>query len=223
VAVLQEVAGTAFAGLSDADAHTTLALLSACPRQALPLGASAHPHHFRGAALLVLEHGVIAVRTQIPHGRRGVIVCHAGSGAILLPPAAGESLRVLEDALIVAVPPDVRDHLLATPAAAGAIVDALSATLAQKTRTIANLSSFHHADRVRSKLVQLAQDHGRVSRDGIRLDLRLTHDLLAEMVGSARETVTRALEELEKEGFVVRDGRGYILQLPADEVGSRGV
>jgi CRP-like cAMP-binding protein len=189
----------------------------------VPIGTCAHPRDFGGATLLILERGVIAVRAQIPHGRRGVIVCHAGSGAILLPPAPGESLRVLEDAVIVAVSPDVRDHLLASPAAAEAIVEALTATLAQKTRTIANLSSFHHADRVRSKLVQLAQDHGRVSRDGIRLDLRLTHGLLAEMVGSARETVTRALEELEKEGFVVRNGRGYILQLPAEELGSHSV
>ena len=111
-------------------------------------------------------------------------------GAVLLPPEPGERLRVLEDAIVVVVPPEVRDLLLAIPSAALVVVDALAATLRQKTRTIANLSSFHHIDRLRNKLVQLAEDHGRVGRDGIRLDLRLTHDLLAEMIGSARETVT---------------------------------
>ena len=99
------------------------------------------------------------------------------------------------------------------------MVDALAATRRQKTRTIANLSSMHHTDRLRSKLTQLAEDHGRVARDGIRLDLRLTHDLLAEMIGSARKTVTRALEELEAEGFIAREGRAYLVQLPPDALG----
>jgi DNA-binding IclR family transcriptional regulator len=38
------------------------------------------------------------------------------------------------------------------------------------------------------------------------------------MTGSARETVTRALDELQREGFVVRRGRTYSLQLRPDEL-----
>ena len=33
------------------------------------------------------------------------------------------------------------------------------------------------------------------------------------MIGSARETVSRAIERLERAGFVVRDGRSYHLQV----------
>ncbi len=208
----------AFAGLQDADAHATSEVLALCPRHKLAVGEVARSEDFEDVALLVLEQGVLALRADIPHGRRGVIVCHVRPGAVLLPPESGEGLRVLEDAVVLAVPPEMRDRLLAIPAAAQVVVDALAATLRQKTRTIANLSSFHHVDRLRSKLVQLAQDHGRVGRDGVRLDLRLTHDLLAEMIGSARETVTRALEELEREGFVVREGRDYILRVPPDRI-----
>ncbi len=208
----------AFAGLQDADAHATSEVLALCPRHKLAVGEVARSEDFEDVALLVLEQGVLALRADIPHGRRGVIVCHVRPGAVLLPPESGEGLRVLEDAVVLAVPPEMRDRLLAIPAAAQVVVDALAATLRQKTRTIANLSSFHHVDRLRSKLVQLAQDHGRVGRDGVRLDLRLTHDLLAEMIGSARETVTRALEELEREGFVVREGRDYILRVPPSDL-----
>jgi hypothetical protein len=219
VTVREEFSSAAFGGLADADAHATFEVLALCPRQEWVVGGWKFPEDCRGVALLVVEQGVLALRADILHRRRGVIVCHVGSGAILLPPDAGEVLRVLEDALVLVLSPELRDRLLAIPAAAQVVVDALAGTLRQKTRTIANLSSFHHVDRLRSKLVQLAQDHGRVVRGGIRLDLRLTHDLLAEMIGSARETVTRALEELESEGFVVREGRGYILRLPPDELG----
>jgi CRP-like cAMP-binding protein len=218
VTVRGHSSSTAFAGLDETDAQAVAELLEQCAPHELPAGELAHPADFGDAALLVLERGLLALRADIPHGRRGVIVCHVRSGAILLPPEPGEVLRVLEDAAVSAVPVEVRDRLLAIPAAARIVVDALAATLRQKTRTIANLSSFHHADRLRSKLAQLAQDHGRVGRDGIRLDLRLTHDLLAEMIGSARETVTRALDELQREGTVVRDGRGYVLRLRPDEL-----
>jgi len=218
VTVYERSPSPAFAGLQDADAHATSEVLALCPRHKLAVGEVARSEDFEDVALLVLEQGVLALRADIPHGRRGVIVCHVRPGAVLLPPESGEGLRVLEDAVVLAVPPEMRDRLLAIPAAAQVVVDALAATLRQKTRTIANLSSFHHVDRLRSKLVQLAQDHGRVGRDGVRLDLRLTHDLLAEMIGSARETVTRALEELDREGFVVREGRDYILRVPPSDL-----
>jgi CRP-like cAMP-binding protein len=76
----------------------------------------------------------------------------------------------------------------------------------------------HHVDRVREKLLELARDHGRVGREGIRLDFPLTHDLLGEMTGSARETVTRALDELQREGFVQRRGRTYSLHVSPAEL-----
>jgi CRP-like cAMP-binding protein len=44
---------------------------------------------------------------------------------------------------------------------------------------------------VRGKLLQLARNYGRVALDGMRIDFPLSHTLLADMVGSSRETVTR--------------------------------
>jgi CRP-like cAMP-binding protein len=80
------------------------------------------------------------------------------------------------------------------------------------------MARLHHVDRVRLKLIELAREHGRVGKDGIRLDFPLTHDLLGEMTGSARETVTRALDELQREGFIDRRGRTYSLHLSPDEL-----
>ena len=56
-----------------------------------------------------------------------------------------------------------------------------------------------------------AQSYGRVVRDGIRIDFPVSHSLLADMIGSSRETVTRALDELQRSGFVARRGHTYRL------------
>jgi CRP/FNR family transcriptional regulator, cyclic AMP receptor protein len=72
---------------------------------------------------------------------------------------------------------------------------------------------------VLAKLVQLARKFGRVTPDGIRLDIPLTHQLLADAVGAARETVTVALRDLRQNGMVERTGRTYLLKLPPQDLG----
>ena len=110
------------------------------------------------------------------------------------------------------------DALLRAPGAAAVLLYAIVGTVRQKHRTIEALAHHHHLERVRAKLLQLAADHGVVVRDGIKLDLPLTHELLAEMTGSARETVTRALDELQEEGLVVRRGRSYRLVVDPNDL-----
>ena len=106
--------------------------------------------------------------------------------------------------------------LLALPGAADVIVRGLSDAVHGGQDAIALFGSVSHPDRVRAKMIQLARAHGRVRPDGILIDIPLTHELLAWMVGSARETVTAALGRLELEGFVSREGRRYLLNIPAD-------
>ena len=89
--------------------------------------------------------------------------------------------------------------------------------LRDRQESLRHFANVRHVERVREKLLQLARVHGRVGPGGVRLDLPLTHELLAEMVGSRRETVTFALADLQKEGFVAREGRTYVVRIsPAD-------
>jgi CRP/FNR family transcriptional regulator, cyclic AMP receptor protein len=69
-----------------------------------------------------------------------------------------------------------------------------------------------HVDtRLLVQLWHLAERWGRVNRDGVTVDLPLTHELLGKLVGAARPTVTTALSQLAREGLVTRDGRGWRL------------
>jgi len=51
-------------------------------------------------------------------------------------------------------------------------------------------------------VLELADHFGKVTPDGVRLDVRLTHGALAEMTGTTRETLTKVAGWLRAEGIV---------------------
>jgi len=64
------------------------------------------------------------------------------------------------------------------------------------------------ADRVHALLWLLAERWGHVSSQGVVLRLRLTHELIGQLVGAKRPTVSLALRELEERGTVHRRADG---------------
>jgi CRP-like cAMP-binding protein len=189
-------------------------LVAGCPTLELDAGSELRGGDLNGASLLAVDEGLIILRSTVSGSTRRTITCHAGAGALILPPQDSEALAALTDAKLAKISREMRDHLLEVPEAARMLLDELAETLRQKHATIASMSQLHRADRIRDKLLELARLHGRVGRDEIRLDFPLTHELLGEMTGLARETVTRALDELQREGFIVRRGRTYSLHVP---------
>jgi CRP-like cAMP-binding protein len=183
----------------------------ACTAVVLPAGSRRICADLPAARMFVVEDGVVLVRADPAPGVRSMVVSRCSSGAILPPLAAGEALQSLTDSWLTAVPHDVWRRLVASPEAAALLFAGLEETLLRQRESSRALAGVRHVDRVRVQLLELAAEHGRVCRDGIRIDLPLTHDLIADMIGSARETVTRALEELQRGGFVTRRGRYYQL------------
>jgi CRP/FNR family transcriptional regulator, cyclic AMP receptor protein len=57
-----------------------------------------------------------------------------------------------------------------------------------------------------------AERWGRVTPDGVRVSLPLTHRTLAEIVGARRPTVSIALGELTKRGELARSDNDWILK-----------
>ena len=60
-------------------------------------------------------------------------------------------------------------------------------------------------------LAWLAEKYGEVGDSGCILDLRLTHQAIAEMIGSTRVTVTRLLNLFEDEGKLQKLGQQKLL------------
>lgn len=78
--------------------------------------------------------------------------------------------------------------------------------------------------RVLAYLWHLADRFGVVQRDAVKLDVPLTHAVLARLVGARRPTVTTALQRLIQLGYLRREGRAFLLIGDAsavDELDSR--
>jgi len=81
----------------------------------------------------------------------------------------------------------------------------LLTNLAAKTNWLAEeimRQSFHDVrGRVQLTLIQLAQQHGVLTAHGLAIDLRITHETIARLVGANRVTVSACLSDLQRDGF----------------------
>jgi CRP-like cAMP-binding protein len=188
----------------------------------LERGATWGPAPSSDVVLLIVEQGFVVISAAMGeragNGGRRIVLATGESGTLLAPPVPGERLEAVTPCRITAISADSLRALLAFPAMAEAIADALAAALAERQATIRNCAYVRHCERVREKLLQLARGYGHVVPAGVRIDFPLTHQLLADMVGSARETVSLALAELAREGFVDRQQRRYVLKIASRDL-----
>jgi biotin operon repressor len=205
-------------GETDPDADRAAEILARCPMFELTPGEPYFRWSFLGAALLAVEEGFVVVRS-LPGGRaRSIITCEGAPGRVLLPPTADELLQALAGSRLIAITDTARDELCEIPAAGQALVQLLGDALSRKQEALGTFAHTRHVERVRRKLLHLAESYGRVAGDGIRIDFPVSHTLLADMVGSSRETVTRAVDELQRRGFVARRGHTYRLLVSPEHV-----
>jgi biotin operon repressor len=215
---LSQRRGLCLLGDAHPAAERAAEILAGCPTFALSPG----DPHFRGsfleAELLAVEQGFVVVRSSPGGCARSIISCEGGPGQVLLPPTADELLLGLVESRLIGITAAARDELCEVPAAGQALVELLEVALSQKQDALSNFAHTRHIERVRRKLLHLAQSYGRVVGDGIRIDFPVSHTLIGDMIGSSRETVTRALDELQRRGFVARRGHTYRLLVGPEHV-----
>jgi len=85
------------------------------------------------------------------------------------------------------------------------LLQGLSSRILQTETMIETLTHRDMSSRLVSFLLVLCRDFGVPSQEGITIDLRLSHQAIAEAIGSTRVTITRLLGDLRNEGLVQID------------------
>jgi CRP/FNR family cyclic AMP-dependent transcriptional regulator len=126
---------------------------------------------------------------------------------------APASVRTLRPSEVITLSRTRTDEVLAGhPDAARWLFRRIERRLRDAQTTSQELAWHEVPGRVRRRLLVLAHRHGRRTPEGIRIDVPLTQEDLAAMVGAARETVNRTIVGLISTGFVRVEHRRYILR-----------
>jgi CRP-like cAMP-binding protein len=97
------------------------------------------------------------------------------------------------------------------PILAQGIFRQLTRRLRQTEGLLAMIGHRRIEDRLRHFLLLLQQEIGSPEGSGTRLTLRLTHQQLANAIGTTRVTVTRLLSQLREEGWLTIDKQRHIV------------
>jgi CRP/FNR family transcriptional regulator, cyclic AMP receptor protein len=127
-------------------------------------------------------------------------------------PGGGEpvtyELQSLETTRIAALPrPEFEALLRRHPGLAYAVVQTLEDRQRKLVRRIEGLVFKDVRARVAETLLELVREHGHACAHGFAVDVRITQQDLADLVGASRQMVNRVIGELSRELYVHRSGR----------------
>lgn len=102
-------------------------------------------------------------------------------------------------------------HLTSHPRTALNMLGLLSKRLRRADETIGQLALCDVNERLVLRLVSLAKEEGNATPEGLLVRKRPTQQELANMIGSCRETISRAFNQLARDGLIIARGRSMIV------------
>jgi CRP/FNR family transcriptional regulator len=121
-------------------------------------------------------------------------------------------LEATEDTLICVMTKDRLFEMVAEdPSLTRKIVDGLLDQLFVAREQLAILATGSVRDRLLHILGRLTSQYGVQLGGKVKIKNRFTHEDLASMIGASRETVTKMLALLEKDGIIEREGKYLIV------------
>jgi CRP/FNR family transcriptional regulator, cyclic AMP receptor protein len=179
----------------------------------------------------VIHEGAVLLASTSTSGRRGIL-CVLGRGGVFGEqglagspddwPSQGDGLlfeaRTLTPTVLQAIPlAGLGEAMARDPQVACWVTAAVGRRAARIERALARTLILRVPLRVLGVLKDLAAEHGTACPEGVFIRLPLSQDLLASMAGASRESVNRAISDLERRGLVRRIGLRYVLSRSAPD------
>lgn len=132
-------------------------------------------------------------------------------------PRSANVVAVEETELIIVKRSDFHELVNRVPGIAVTMLEELAGRMRRTDEQVGGLALLNVYSRVAKTILRLASDSGVETDEGVLIEQRPTHQQLANMSGTTRETVTRALKQLEIEGYIRCQGR-KILIIPEEAI-----
>jgi CRP-like cAMP-binding protein len=203
-----------FSELTDADI-SSLATLSS--RRRYPKDTVVFFENEEGDFFFMILEGRVKVTILGDDGRE-VILSILGPGdffgemALLdNEPRSATAIAIEETELLSLHRTDFQSVLTDNRSITTALIKILTARLRRANHQISTLALLDVYGRVARVIVDMAREEGRRLRDGRIAFRRATHQEIANRIGTTRETVTRMLKDLERQGLIAFEGREIVV------------
>jgi len=173
----------------------------------------------RGDSLFVVVKGKLKVVLYGDSGREIILSIFKSPGDFFgemsLLDNEPRSATVIADApsrLLVLSRGDFHAHIESHPRTALRVLRELSARLRRADAVIGNLALLDVYGRLAGKLRELAASEGEETDAGVLVRERPTQAEIAATIGTSRETVSRALSEFARRGYLAMSGKRLLLR-----------
>jgi CRP/FNR family transcriptional regulator len=170
-----------------------------------------------GERCFVIVSGTVKISAYHPDGREAVLAVLGptdvlGELALFEQSPRSADATALEDAELLSIDAkSLSESILAHPEIGLALLNVLGIRLRQSNEAFQDIAFFDVPGRVARRLADLADAHGVDVGEGVMIDIALSQESLAQMVGATRESVNKALALLKRRGLVARTGRRYVV------------
>jgi len=205
-----------FRGVSDGEAQKISTL---CAERRYPKGATIFSEGDTSDALYILKEGLVKLTSLAAKGTETILhILKADDvfGELFLAEERRPFTAVaLEDVCATVVS---RDNFLALLASVPTVGVNFARLLSKRVMKVEKgLAEFSHSwsyHRLAKVFLELSAKHGEDLPAGTLIRLRLTHEDLANLIGTTRETVTTQINRFERMGLLGRQDRQFIVNRP---------
>jgi CRP/FNR family transcriptional regulator, cyclic AMP receptor protein len=97
---------------------------------------------------------------------------------------------------------DLLNFLESYPSVSYQLITTLIKRLRNTNEQIHDITFFDVRSRIYKKILSLGKEYGVILNDEVMINMRLTHQQIADMVGCTREMMTKVLKELQEESVI---------------------
>ena len=163
--------------------------------------------------LYCINSGKIKITKIGPEGKESIVRIAApgdvlGHRSLFSNEAYGGTATVIEDATICFLEKKfIHKTLQMEPSVALKLIQKLSKAMGEAEDRGASLAQKSVKARLAELLLSLKNKHGVDENGRIRLDIKLSREEMASMIGTANETVIRFMSEFKSEGLIAQEGK----------------
>jgi len=173
-----------------------------------PKGSSIYLPTDPAEGAFLLAEGRIRIGSTTPDGKQSILAFVEpgelfGELALIESGQREERAEATTQATVIVIPGQLLRELMeqSAPLTLG-VTKLIGLRRKRIERRLRSLLFRNNRDRLTHLLLELADQYGNATTEGIELNIRLSHQDLASVIGATRETVTTLLGEMQREGLL---------------------